>query len=53
MILEKIEKGIIKFGVHMSKKYQLQILIPDQNVFFFPLFMNFPVCCVNFHVCFV
>jgi hypothetical protein len=27
--LEKTRERIIEFGVHMSEKYQLQILIPD------------------------
>jgi hypothetical protein len=29
VILEKMRERIIEFGVHMSEKYQLQILIPD------------------------
>jgi len=29
MILEKIKKKIIKFGVHTREKCQLQILIPN------------------------
>jgi hypothetical protein len=31
LILEKLEKRIIKFGVSMKEKYSIQIWILDQN----------------------